>query len=307
MTKSLISRRSHPDTDASWADAALRASCAATGLDPAGARLIKFTNNAVYALKNDPVVVRIAGSTAVRNLVPKIVATARWLTSNDLPTVRLAEEYPQPLQLDGTAVTFWQRVDGCGQQVQPDGRDLGRILRRFHDLAAPNFELPQWSTLSSVRRRIQDEDVLADNDHEFLVTVCDELEQELTDVGFVLPLGPIHGDAFVGNLIGGPGGTVLCDFDSVAIGPREWDLTPIAVGRLRFDYNTDYHEQLASEYGVDVLEWPGFPVLRKIRELQLVTSVLPTLRSNPSLYEQWSHRFESFRRGDRAAVWTTYR
>ncbi|MFR9769328.1 phosphotransferase [Nocardia sp. SC052] len=306
MTKSVIGRGSLADTGASWADTVLRASCAATGLDPAGARLIKFTNNAVYALKSDPIVVRIAGSIAVRNLVPKIVATARWLTSNDMPTVELAEEYPQPLQLDETAVTFWRRIDGCVQQTQPDGRDLGRILRRFHNLAAPDFELPQWNTLSSVRRRIQDEDVLADNDHEFLVAVCDELEQELADVDYMLPPGSIHGDAFVGNLIGGPDGAVLCDLDSVATGPREWDLTPIAVGRLRFDYSTDYHEQLASEYGVDVLEWPGFSVLRRIRELQLVTSVLPTLRSNPALFEQWNHRFQSFRRGDRAAVWTTY-
>ncbi|MFI9410111.1 aminoglycoside phosphotransferase family protein [Nocardia gamkensis] len=307
MTKSLINGELHAATDSSWADEMLHAACLATGLCPTGARLIKFTNNAVYALQSDPIVVRIAGSAAVRDLIPKVVATARWLASNDIPAVRLAEEHPQPLQLDQTAVTFWRRVDDCDHQALPDGRSLGKILRRFHDLATPDFELPQWNTLGAIRKRIQDEDVLDDDDHEFLVLACDELEQELTDIGFVLPPGPIHGNAFVGNLIGGPDGAVLCDFDSVAIGPREWDLIPIAVGKLRFDYRTNYHEQLATEYGVDVLKWPGFPILRRIRELQLVTSVLPTLRSNPSLFDQWNHRFSSFRSGDRAAVWTTYR
>ncbi|MGQ4619766.1 phosphotransferase [Nocardia sp. R7R-8] len=307
MTNSLISGDLHADPEVKWADRALHASCAAADLDPTGARLIKFTNNAVYALESEPLVIRIAGSRAVRNLIPKIVATARWLAGNDIPAVRLAEDFPQPLQLDETAVTFWHRVDECDQRAQPDGRDLGRVLRRFHNLAAPDFELPRWNTLNSVRKRIRDADVLADGDREFLESSCNELEQELVGVGFLLPPGPIHGDAFVGNLIGGPGGAVLCDFDSVAIGPREWDLTPIAVGKLRFDYGTDYHRQLVAEYGVDVLEWRGFPVLRKIRELQLVTSVLPTLRSNPALFDQWNHRFTSFRNGDRSVMWTTYR
>ena len=42
----------------------LAAICAEAGLHPAGAELIKFTNNAVFRLTREPVVVRIAGREA---------------------------------------------------------------------------------------------------------------------------------------------------------------------------------------------------------------------------------------------------
>jgi hypothetical protein len=64
--------------------------------------------------------------------------------------------------------------------------------------------------------------------------------------------------------------------------------------------------ELAAHYGVDVTAWPGFPVLRQVRELKLVTSVVPVLRSNPDILPKWRHRFDSFTRGDSAAKWTTY-
>jgi hypothetical protein len=54
---------------------------------------------------------------------------------------------------------------------------------------------------------------------------------------------------------------VICDFDSTSTGPREWDLTPAAVGKLRFNYPVDTDGQLASAYGFDVITWNGFPVL----------------------------------------------
>ena len=148
--------------------------------------------------------------------------------------------------------------------------------------------------------------MLSDDERRYLAEITDELEADLAGVDFLLEPGPIHGDVFAGNLIAGPEGPVLCDFDSTCTGPREWDLTPAAVGRLRFHYPIDYHGQLAEGYGPDILDWSGFPVFRRIRELQLVTSVLPALRSSPRIREQWRFRFDSFRAGDTDAVWTTY-
>ncbi|MFI5783782.1 phosphotransferase family protein [Nocardia sp. NPDC051570] len=136
---------------------------------------------------------------------------------------------------------------------------------------------------------------------------CDEIREQLDEIEYVLPLGPIHGDSSVGNLIPSGCGSVICDFDSAAYGPREWDLAPVAVGKIRFGNNSGHHEQLADEYGMDILRWRHFSVLRQLRELQLVTSVLPVLKTNPALFEQWRHRFVSFRAGDASARWTLYR
>ena len=48
---------------------ALTAVCAAAGLDPAGAELLRCTNNAVFELASAPVVVRIVASNALRHRV----------------------------------------------------------------------------------------------------------------------------------------------------------------------------------------------------------------------------------------------
>ena len=55
------------------------------------------------------------------------------------------------------------------------------------------------------------------------------------------------------------------------------------------DYPTDHHSPLAAEYGFDVLTWSGFPVLRQLRELRLVTSLLPVLNTNPRIHPSTSH------------------
>ncbi|EGD42817.1 aminoglycoside phosphotransferase [Nocardioidaceae bacterium Broad-1] len=278
--------------------------CAQVDADASQARLIKLTNNAVFALPNSHLVVRIAGSAAVGRSAGKVVDVARWLEHHDMPTVRLATDVPQPLDIEGHAVSLWELVSDTGRSAT--ARDIGHILRLFHSLNdAP--DLPPWNTLGLIRSRLESADVLSSAEHGFLVETADSIAADLDEVDFVLAPGPIHGDPFVGNLIPGPDGPVLCDFDSTCVGPREWDLTPADVGRLRFRYPGDYHGQLVEAYGVDVLTWAGFPVFRRLRELKLVCSVLPVLATNPSVREQWRHRFDTFRSGDLEARWTTYR
>ncbi|MGV9680759.1 phosphotransferase enzyme family protein [Nocardia sp. NPDC003482] len=281
----------------------LRTACHQVGLRASGARLIKYTNNAVYALATEPVVIRIAGP-SVATHVPKVIAVARWLAEYDMPSVRLVEDLPQPLIVEGRPVTFWHKLSAF--HGAPTGHDLGVILRRLHRLPPPDFELPEWDKLAGIRRRIDEQVVLTPAEAEFLIQRCDQIAAALATITYDLPPGPIHGDGFVGNLIPGPNGPVICDFDSAATGPREWDLTPAAVGKLRFTYPVDHHRQLAAAYGIDVTTWPHFPILRDLRELQLVTSVLRTLPENPALRPQWQHRFTSLRNRDDAR-WSPYR
>jgi thiamine kinase-like enzyme len=297
-------RTTNDEYTQSWPQTVLADICKRVGLDPSGARLIKFTNNAVFSLTTAPVVVRIPGSSPVGDRVEKIVAVARWLADNDMPSVRLIDEITQPVICGGHKVTLWHLVPSA--ECAPNGRDLGRILRRFHSLPSPPFELPAWRPVAGIRQRIESEDLLSLDDHTFLERKCDELEAALEKVTYLLPPGPIHGDSFMGNLIPAADGPVICDFDSTAFGPREWDLTPVAVGKLRFSYATDVHTELAEAYATDILSWQGFGTMRQLRELQLVTSVLPVLRSNPALIDQWRHRFRTFREGDLDATWTTY-
>jgi hypothetical protein len=279
-----------------------------TGLPIGDAELVKFTNNAVVRLPRAGAVLRIAGSDEVRAKVPVVVATARWLEALGLPAVRLLPGVPQPLQAAGHVVTLWRAVERG--EVAPSAGGLAAVLRWWHAIdVPPPAELPAWNLVAFVRRRIDEAAGVGDDDLAFLrgeLARVEDLLGRLPDVEPLLPPGVIHGDAFLGNVVPSPVGPVICDFDGVSIGPREWDLAPVAVGALRFDYTAGLHESFVRTYGVDVTAWAGFPALRALRELQLVTSVLPTLEANPALRPQWRVRLDSLRGHDDSVRWTPY-
>src|SRR4051794_14428607 len=68
---------------------ALEAACGEVGLDAAGARLVRLGSNAVYALADGRVIVRIAADAEELAEVRQAVAVARWLAEVDLPANRL--------------------------------------------------------------------------------------------------------------------------------------------------------------------------------------------------------------------------
>src|SRR5690606_9135500 len=121
--------------------------------------------------------------------------------------------------------------------------------------------LPEWDPIGSIRRRLADADGVDADTLTFLTTRCDDVAARLADLSPALVPGPIHGDVFLGNLIPNDLEPVLCDFDSTSVGLREWDLTPVAVGSLRFDYAYDPHPSFSAAYGLDITSWSGFPVL----------------------------------------------
>ena len=129
-------------------------------------------------------------------------------------------------------------------------------------LPEPAFDLPDWAPLDDVARRIADAEELAEDDREFLADRRAALAEQLAALEYPLPSAVVHGDAHLGNLIPGPDGPVLCDFDSTSEGPPEWDLTPVLVAQRRFGGSIRESRTLLRAYGFDVTKWPGFEVLR---------------------------------------------
>jgi hypothetical protein len=278
-----------------------------TGLDTGDAELVRFTANAVFRLPGAGAVVRIAGSRALGHRVGKVVRVAGWLAEQDFPAVRLWPGVDQPVRIGEYLATVWVEVPAVGPA--PVAADLGRLLRRLHGLPTPPaaLDVPQWAPLDDVRRRLGDAEELSTPDLEFLRDRRSALDERLSGLVFPLPPAVVHGDAHLGNVIPGPAGPVLCDFDSTCLGPPEWDLTPLAVGMLRFGDPARDQRVLAREYGFDVTSWAGFEVLKDVRELKLVTSVLPILRSNPDVRDELAHRLASVRDGDADVRWHRYR
>ncbi|MFC4854853.1 phosphotransferase family protein [Actinophytocola glycyrrhizae] len=283
---------------------ALTGVCAAAGLDPEGATLIKCTANAVFRLASAPVVVRIGASTALNHRVEKVVHVATWLAEHDVPAVRLLPGVAQPVTYDGYVATIWEAVPTGGER--PRGRDLGKLLRRIHDLPEPASWLPTWRPLADVAARIGEATDLDDTDLAFLQDRYDDVADQLSRLEFPSAPSLVHGDAHLGNLIPGPAGPVWCDFDSSSLGPPEWDLTPLAVGVIRFGEPAGRYRELVRTYGVDVTRWRGFPVLRAVRELKLITSVLPIIGTRPAVRAELFRRMADVRSGNTSARWARY-
>ncbi|WP_187764750.1 phosphotransferase enzyme family protein [Saccharopolyspora spinosa] len=284
-------------------DLALTEICAAVGLDSTGARLIRIVNNGVFLLRDQQVVVRLVLSPSFTYRAFNAVEAARWLAVHGVPAVRLLPGVEQPVQVGEHLATLWQYVPEAGPM--PSGADLGELLRQMHSKpASPTFL--DWQPMADIRRRLTDAVDTDPADHRFLEQRCDALEERLETLHFPLSRSVIHADAHLGNVIGGADGPLLCDLDSLCIGPPEWDLIPIAVGRLRMGHPPCWHDDLIRAYGFDITCWEGFPVLRELRELKITTGVLPILRSNPGVREQLHQRLRTIRDGDLATQWVPY-
>lgn len=267
-------------------------------------RLLRLTNNAVFALPAAGLVIRITRSFGLHARVHKVVRLGTWFETVDAPTIRLAPGIEQPIEVDGLLASVWHylpRIDPV-----PDVNDLGAVLRRFHALGAPPFDLPAWDPVGDARTRLDDAEALQPADRDVLLSWCDDLAPRVDDLNARTPPGLVHGDAHVGNLLRRCNGqVVLCDFDPTCLGPWQVDLVAVAVGEARF-HRPGAHHALAAAYGYDVTTDPDWPLLREARELKMVAAAVPLLASAPGVAREFRTRLDSVVRGDADARWTPF-
>lgn len=283
---------------------AMQIACEQAGLDPADAELMRLGENALYVLPVDGVVVRVARSVELVERVAREVRTAAWLAELDFPAVRLAAGLPQVIEADGRLVTFWELVPDTGQAATP--ADLGAILRDLHQLPTPPFDLPVFDPLIGVPRRLANAADVDPGDLAFLAELCDRLADEYRRLSFALPPGFIHGDAHRANLIVATDRVVIGDFEWVAIGPREWDLTPTVLAAQRFRLPASEYGDFVAAYGFDVTGWDGFPTMRAIRELTMTTWLMQNVAESSDIAAEFRMRVDSLREGDHARTWHAF-
>jgi Ser/Thr protein kinase RdoA (MazF antagonist) len=282
----------------------LAAACAQAGLNSDGAELLRVGENAIYRLASAPLVVRIARSADRISRVEKELCIARWLADGDVPAIRVAEEMDQPLLVDGYPVSFWHAV--TGGDPDPTHIDLARLLASFHSLTGCPCELPTFDPIGPSESRLAKASGVASEDDEFLRDRCIELTRQYRDLVFALPVGPIHGDAHTRNLLTDQGEVVLSDFESAAMGPREWDLMPTAIAVDRYGLPEERYLEFAATYGFDVREWPGYPVLREIRTLTMTTWIMQNIGESAAAAEEFALRVDSLRERDFERAWNFF-
>lgn len=274
---------------------ALIAACAVAGVDASDARLVRMGENAVFQLATLPVIVRIARTATYLPEVQRGVDVARWLRDAGFPAVRLVDDIEQPLTVDGRVVTFWEVLSDEYASVA----DLAVLLRRLHALEPPpSLSLPMLRPLDRTRRRIEI-GPLASADKRFLVDRVAQLSARWDVVDFALPIGVIHGDASVGNVIRAQDGRpVLIDLDGFGVGPPEWDLVLTALYYERFGWHTHAeYQDFAARYGFDVMAWPGYSTLRDMRELIMVGWLAQNMNESNDVAAEVGKRIADLRAG----------
>lgn len=102
------------------------------------------------------------------------------------------------------------------------------------------------------------------------------------------------------------GEVLLLDFEEVAYGPREWDLTITAMNRkLGWGDETSYSDFVAAYGGFDVEKWSGYTVLRSIKELNM-TSWLLQLSADAPAAEEFASRVSDIRSGAYPRSWRPF-
>lgn len=279
----------------------LERACAHVGLSTAGTDLLRGHTNAVVRLNTEPVVVKIARKGTPVETVERTIVFVRWLMEQGFPTVPLVPGIDQPQVIDGHPVTFWTYLPQKNTSVH--AVDLAEPLRSLHELTEPPVQLRSLDNVAAIRRSLASNIALSGEDLEFLDQRTSDLETALTRLRFALPAGVVQGDPQHRNALRDGQRTVLCDWDTVAFGQPEWDLVTVEIHCRRFGYGAEHYQQFARTYGFDVKSWSGYPVLRELRELRMITTNARKANHTSGTLNEVRRRISGYREGNGALRW----
>ncbi|MFD4401182.1 phosphotransferase family protein [Nocardia sp. NPDC058499] len=285
--------------------AELEKACRAFGVYSSKAEPLHQRSNAVWRVGD--VVVRLAPDTPLRRTrAVTSIAVTRWLSSTTGEPITLNPLPGEQPVLTGSAVaTIWPYQPPA---AQPTSYDVAKLVRLLHKQPAPPFRIPVYRPLQRLREALQVDaartrPVLSEQDRSWLRSRSDELTDQFDTTQFPLGHGLVHADAHEENIVLDNGRWVLIDWDNVCYGPRELDL----VGTLPDHFHAPRADRAAfvQGYGYDLLEWPGWRLLRDITEYHSLGAYIRLAAATPRAAQELGRRVESLRTGDRGIVWHT--
>lgn len=284
--------------------AILDMACAVVGLNADGAEPIRFGENAIFRLPGRVVarITRPGQQLAAR----REVAVSRWLNASDVTTVAALTGIPQPVEVNGRSVTFWEELPAhrYGSLVQ-----VATVLKALHSLPVPDdVPLGYLDPFVRLPERIAEATTVPEDDRAWLQARARELQARWDELPPGMPASVVHGDARTGNIVEtADGRVVMLDLERCSVGPPEWDLVSTAVKHGTYEYITGPgYKAFCDAYGADVTTWDGYTVLRDIRELRMTSFMAQQAATQARFESEASFRIACLRgqHGPRPWAWT---
>lgn len=287
---------------------AMRTACRRVGLDPGGAELIRWGENALFRLATAPVIVRIARTAAYLPSVRREVEVSRWLAAEGYPAAEVVGDIEQPVVVEDFPVTFWHVIEDGGREASY--AELGGLMRDLHQLTPPeSVGLERFDPFTRAELRIESAPAVTDDDRAFLRSRTAELRREVAALEFAGSPVPVHADVHLANVIVDRGGRpVLIDLEYFCHDNAEWDLMTVAATHDSFGWTTeDEYQQFARTYGRDLRDWDGFRTLRRVQEYLMTTWLIQNATHGEEVARECTRRIASLRGPDDAPRhWNAY-
>jgi hypothetical protein len=288
----------------------MRQASAAVGLDTAGARLIHNYSNVIYLLPAHDAVARITYGHDAAEQVTRSQAITRWLGQQHQFPATQPLDNTSPVTVNSAVVSFWTYYPQPENAPPLTSGQLAALLRLLHQAGTPPLTLPAWVPLSSLHATISDparSEALTGEERTCIMARISEVRDKIAGLDWPLGTGLIHGDAWAGNLLSCPGappvGAVLGDWDWVSAGPREIDLIPTWHAAARYGKPASWVSDFISQYGYDLAQWEGYPILLAMRDLVQLTGPIRRARDSDPHRQALRQRLDSLRCGDTTSVW----
>jgi hypothetical protein len=272
------------------------------GVPTGGGRVLHRHSNLIVAFPEAGLLVRIAAKPEACDRITRSIRVTRWLAGRGFPCTP-PKPIEQPIDIDGRIVTVWDLLDLI-EMPKPGGADLGRLLRRLHELSPPGGLAEFTRPMSGTLRAVQTTTAELGADGEWLTDRIGALDSAWDRLDFALPKTLIHGDAHTNNLMQTRDGTVvLGDWDHTAIGQPEWDLCQIHYFARRFGYPREQLTAFTTAYGWDVRHWPGLDTLIAVREISGLSPYIRQAADSRFHRDELAYRLETLRAENTDARW----
>lgn len=246
-----------------------------------------------------------SGESSAWRVSRREVAVSRALAEAEVPATRLVDPSDQPWAIGPYIVSAWAWIDPPPTEdsraavplVGPT--DLGSLARLLRERGPIGLDgLPTLDPFEAIEAAVGE---CAADDPEacFVLEHARHLKSRWVEACRRDPLGRslVHGDLHAENVIVGPDGPLLTDFELSGVGGASYDAAPAAVAVARYGAPPADLDLFINAFGADPRPWDGFATYVAVYEMWTTAWAVGVRAQNPRWAAEAKRRVATLRDG----------